>query len=248
VQPRQIQRLTYTAPTAVGVYPYVCTYPGHWRRMYGALYVVDDLDDYLADAQGYLAKHPLPIHDELLKLNRPRTEWKYDDLAPLVEQMEGGRSLANGKRMFQVANCMACHKLQGVGNEFGPDLTKLDAKLKPADILKDIIEPSFRINEKYYSYNIATQSGKTITGLILEETPDAIKVIENPLAKSAPVVIKTSDIVAREKSPTSIMPKGLLDKLTREEILDLVAYIASRGDEQNSLFQGSGHDHHLHHP
>ena len=64
-----------------GVYPYVCTYPGHWRRMYGALYVVEDLDDYLADPEAYLAKHPLPIADELLKFNRPRKEWKFDDLA-----------------------------------------------------------------------------------------------------------------------------------------------------------------------
>ncbi len=41
--------------------PIVCTYPGHWRRMYGALYVVDDLDEYLANPEGYLAKHPLPM-------------------------------------------------------------------------------------------------------------------------------------------------------------------------------------------
>ena len=49
--------------------------------MYGALYVVEDLDEYLADPEGYLAKHPLPIADELLKFNRPRKEWKFDDLA-----------------------------------------------------------------------------------------------------------------------------------------------------------------------
>ena len=67
-----------------GVYPYVCTYPGHWRRMSGALYVVADLDEYLADPEGYLAKNPLPIKDELLKFNRPRKEWKYEELAPAV--------------------------------------------------------------------------------------------------------------------------------------------------------------------
>ena len=52
---------SFTAPSKPGIYPYVCTYPGHWRRMYGALYVVADLDEYLADPEGYLAKHPLPI-------------------------------------------------------------------------------------------------------------------------------------------------------------------------------------------
>ena len=53
-----------------------------------------------------------------------------------------------------------------------------------------------------------------------------MKLIENPLAKAEPVVLKPKEIIEREKSPVSIMPKGLLDKLSRDEILDLVAYIA----------------------
>src|SRR5207248_6064041 len=99
MQPRDSQRLSFTAPKEPGVYPYVCTYPGHWRRMYGALYVVEDLDAYDANPEAYLAAHPLPIADELLKLNRPRTEWKYDDLVTEVAQLDHGRSFANGKQM-----------------------------------------------------------------------------------------------------------------------------------------------------
>ncbi|HZT82496.1 MAG TPA: c-type cytochrome, partial [Gemmataceae bacterium] len=243
LQPRESQRLPFTAPKQPGVYPYVCTYPGHWRRMYGALYVVEDLDEYLADAEGYLAKHPLPIRDELLKFVRPRTEWKYEDLLASVEGMSG-RSFANGKQLFTVASCVACHKLGGVGQEFGPDLTKIDPKQdRPAEILRDILEPSFRINEKYQSYVFATQGGKTITGLILEEKGDTVKLIENPLAKAEPLVLKKSDIAERMKSPTSLMPKGLLDKLTREEILDLIAYVAAKGDPKHKLFQGGEHGH-----
>ncbi len=51
-----------------------------------------------------------------------------------------------------------------------------------------------------------------------------------------------AEIEERTKSPTSIMPKGLLDKLTSEEILDLIAYIAARGDAKATVFQG-GHEH-----
>ena len=65
---------------------------------------------------------------------------------------------------------------------------------------------------------------------------------ENPLAKSPPVTFDRADIEERTKSPTSIMPKGLLDKLTSEEILDLIAYIAVRGDAKAAVFQG-GHGH-----
>src|SRR5207245_2544733 len=149
LQPRETQRLSFTAPLKPGVYPYVCTYPGHWRRMFGALYVVADLDEYLAEPEAYLAKNPLPAQDEPLKFNRPRTEWKFEELAPVVAKLENGRSYSNGKQMFQVANCVACHKLNGVGTEIGPDLTKLEPKTgTPPEVLRDILEPSFRINEK----------------------------------------------------------------------------------------------------
>jgi putative heme-binding domain-containing protein len=243
LQPREVQKLSFTAPAKPGVYPYVCTYPGHWMRMHGALYVVENLDDYLANPEEYLAKNPLKIDDPQLKDRRPRTEWKFEDVASEVELMKPGRSFGNGKAMFKVANCIACHKMDGVGNEFGPDLAKLDSKLKSIDILKDIVEPSFRINEKYQTWVVELKSGKTITGLILEETPKQIKLIENPLVKAEPMIILQSEIDQKAKSPLSIMPKGLLDKLTREEILDLVAYLTARGSREHPLFRADEHPH-----
>ena len=243
LQPRNSERLRWTAPKQPGIYPYVCTYPGHWRRMYGALYVVEDLDEYLADAEGYLAKHPLPIADELLKFVRPRKEWKFEELASSVEQLREGRSFSNGKQIFQAASCASCHKLGGAGTEIGPDLTKLDPKQqKPIEILRDILDPSFRINEKYQTFTFELESGKVLTGLVVAETADVVKVIENPLAKAEPTTIQKADIAERKKSPVSIMPKGLLDKLTREEILDLIAYVAAGANPHSSLFQG-GHEH-----
>jgi putative heme-binding domain-containing protein len=240
--PRGSQKLDLIAPTNPGVYPYVCTYPGHWRRMYGALYVVADVDDYLADAEGYLVKHALSPLDPLLKLNRPRKEWKWEELAPAAQQLANGRSYANGKQLFEAASCVSCHRLNGVGQEYGPDLTKIDPKQHtPVEILRDILEPSYRINEKYTTYIFETESGKQLSGLILEETPSSVKVIENPLLKADPVILKASEIAERKKSTTSLMPKGLLDKLTREEILDLVSYVTAGGDPTHPLFQGAHH-------
>jgi putative heme-binding domain-containing protein len=243
LNPRETQKLSLTAPDKPGVYPIVCTYPGHFRRMYAALYVVEDLDEYLADAQAYLDKHPLDIKDDLLKFNRPRTEWKYDELVDEVKQLKGGRSFTNAKYVFQMANCVGCHKMNGAGNEFGPDLTKLDPKQdKLEEILRDVLEPSFRINEKYKSYKFTLKSGQTKTGLLLDDKGDSYKIIENPLAKAEPIVIKKDAVDAKEESKVSIMPKGLLDRLTKEEILDLMAYVKAKGDAKHPLFQG-GHDH-----
>ena len=199
--------------------------------MYGAFYVVEDLDAYLADPPGYLAAHPLPILDDLLKNNRPRKEWTFDDLASAVEGLSSGRSFANGKQIFEVASCVACHRLNGVGAQVGPDLAQLDAKMTPASRSSAACSSRRpRSTRSTRRTSSALKSGKVVTGMILEETPERIKVIENPLAKTEPVLLDRADIEERAKSPTSIMPKGLLDKLTREEILDLIAYIAARGD------------------
>lgn len=244
--PRESQKLSFNAPQQPGVYPFVCTYPGHWRRMHGALYVVEDLDDYLAAPEEYLTLHPLDIKDPLLKDRRPRTEWKYDELAAALSDLGKGQTYGNGQQMFKVAACIGCHKMDGQGKEFGPDLTKLDLKLKPADILKDILEPSSRINEKYQSNVFQLFNGKVITGLVLEESGDLIKVVENPLVATDPVIIKRGDVEERTRSKTSIMPKGLLDKLTRDEILELVAYVTARGDKKSEVWSGSAHDHHNH--
>ena len=210
--------------------------------MYGAFYVVADIAAYLADPPGYLAAHPLAIRDDLLKNNRPRKEWTVDDLASAVEGLRVGRSFANGKQIFEVATCVSCHRMNGAGTQVGPDLAQLDAKVTTVEILRSLVEPSAKVDEKYQTHVFTTKQGKVVTGMILEETKDRIKLIENPLAKTEPVLLDRADIDERAKSPSSIMPKGLLDKLTREEILDLIAYIMARGDARAPVFRGE-HDH-----
>jgi putative heme-binding domain-containing protein len=254
LQPRQSERIGFTAAPPPGIYPYVCTYPGHWRRMYGALVVVESLEEYLADPDAYVAAHPLPIKDELLKTTRTRTQWKVEDLAAFVEELDAARgagaapanhrNFGNARQIFAVAACVSCHKLGGTGQEIGPDLAKLDPKWTSLDVLKELVDPSARINEKYQTFVFQTESGQSITGLVLSETPDAVKVIENPLVKAEPIELKKSEISARKKSEVSIMPKGLLDKLTREEILDLIAYVMAGGKEDHPLFAAGGGHHH----
>ncbi|QDU19374.1 PVC-type heme-binding CxxCH protein [Urbifossiella limnaea] len=245
--PQQAQQLRFQAPAAPGVYPYVCTYPGHWRRMHGALYVVADLDAYLENPEAYLARNPTEAQDDLLKHIRPRTEWKFDDLAGAVGEMDkaGGRSFANGRQMFTVATCAACHKLGGQGNEFGPDLAKLDAKVFPnsTELLRHVLDPSLRIEDKFATFRFVKTDDTVVTGMILTEKDGVVKVIENPLAAATAKELKLADVASRTKAATSMMPRGLLDRLSRDEVLDLLAYVRAAGDARHRLF-GAGHDHH----
>ncbi len=245
LQTGQSQALSFEAPTQPGIYPYVCTYPGHWRRMYGAIYVVKNLAEYQADPVNYLAKHPLKIQDELLNLIGKSREWAVQELLESVKPLAKGRSYEVGHNAFKVASCIACHKMGAEGQQVGPELSKLDEKKTNAEhILRSLLTPSEKIEEKYQTHTFLLDSGNTVTGMILEETPDGYKVIENPLAKTQPLVIKKSEIELQKKSEKSLMPEGLVNKLTREEILDLIAYIVSKGDKKNMLFQGhEGHQH-----
>jgi putative heme-binding domain-containing protein len=236
--------VNFQTPTEPGIYPYVCTYPGHWRRMFGALYVVDDLEAYLADPKAYLAAHPLEIKDELLKDRRPRTEWAIADLEGSLATLEKGRSFLHGRELFRTASCISCHKMGDAGNAFGPELAKLDAKMTPVEIARHILEPSLKIDEKYRSTTVVTDDGRSVTGLVVAETPAELAIVENPVAKAEPVRIAKDTIEERSTSPVSIMPKGLLDKLSRDEVLDLVAYVAARGDESSALFAPDGCPHH----
>jgi len=243
LQPGEHQSLTFEAPDTPGVYPYVCTYPGHWRRMFGALYVVENLDEYLADPAAYLAAHPLPIKDELLKLATRDREWKFDELIGAVKPLPPGRSFEVGKQLFKVSNCVSCHKLDGEGQVFGPDLAKLDKKKKTVEhILRSMLEPSHDIDKDFRSHIFELASGKVVTGMVVKETADSVEVVIDPLAKGKATVIKKSDIDDRVVSDTSIMPLGLLNRLSREEILDLVAFVLSGGDKKHKMYES--HDHH----
>ncbi len=86
-------------------------------------------------------------------------------------------------------------------------------------------------------------TGRIITGMVLEETEEEVQIVIDPLAKDKPTILNKSEIDDRDKSDTSLMPKGLLDKLSREEILDLVAYVYARGDKAHVLFADDMHNH-----
>lgn len=242
LEPGQKQALSFEAPAVPGVYPYVCTYPGHWRRMFGAMYVVEDLEAYTADPTAYLAAHPSEAKDELLSLLGRNTEWKLADLAEDVMHVEHrGNSFDVGEKLFSVASCVGCHKMNGRGANVGPDLTKLPPEYAPTDVLQHMLEPSKKIDKKYEANQFIMASGKVITGLIVKEDDNTVSVIDNPTAPDKVRVLPKDDIDDREVSKVSIMPKGVLNKLTKEEILDLLAYVVSKGDKKSPLFAGRHH-------
>ena len=210
--------------------------------MYGALYVVADLPAWEANSAAYLAANTLDMKDDLLKYLGRNTDWQLDDLkGDVMHLAHRANNFEVGQQLFKAAACIGCHKLNNQGNNIGPDLTKLPPEYSKVDVLEHLLNPSKKIDKKYQSNIIELTSGKVLTGLITEETDDAIKLIDNPATPEKITTIPKTEIESRTLSEVSIMPKGVLNKLTREEIFDLLAFVLGGGDNKNALFEEHEH-------
>ena len=234
LQPGQQQRLQLTAPTASGEYQYVCTFPGHWRTMWGTLHVVNDISEIPLDKLNERA-----VFEEFPKRQFVR-KWKLDELKPALAELNKDRLQERGAALFKSVSCMQCHKMKGKGGNIGPDLVSVskkmaERKLNAESLLTTILEPSKEIEKKYRTQIIVTVKGKLVSGVVIEETDKFLKLVANPLDKDAKVTqVNKDDIDEREESKVSVMPAGLLDTMTRDEILDLLAWLIAAGDAPES--------------
>ena len=162
--------------------------------------------------------------------------WKTADLQPLLDQVGKGRDFARGKATFNSAQCILCHRYGDQGGAAGPDLTTVATRFKRQDILESITEPSKVVSEQYMNAFLKMADGSVVVGRISEETPDKVMVQPNPFDK-ATLAIAKSQIKSRELSKISLMPEGLLNTYTQEEILDLLAYLESMGDPKHPDFK-----------
>lgn len=190
--------------------------------MYGVMVVVEDLDAWQKLSN---PKHRSAAIDTLCTIGL------VDDFKTDLPAGLRGRSQSIGEKLFVEGTCAQCHKLGkvGVGN-VGPDLSQVFARWKGDPTAVDfakILDPSHRIDDKYAVHIVITLDGQTISGLIVEDTKDALSMLENPEAKQPPRVISKQEIDEMQKTPTSMMPKGLLDRYSKDEKLEIVAYIES---------------------
>ncbi len=223
VPAEQQEALTFTAPQEPGEYPFVCTFPRHWMRMYGVMVVTDDLVAW--------QKSPVKPKDPIGSNRAFVKSWKLKDIAGELDAGLRGRTVSIGERLFKEATCLQCHKIKGQGGAVGPELTDVFKRWKgdKAAVLREILEPSHRIDPKYAVRVIVTDEGQSVSGLVTAEDKDTISLLPNPEAKE-PVVIQKDAIDEMVETATSMMPKALLDRFTKDEIFEILAYIQAAGE------------------
>lgn len=128
-----------------------------------------------------------------------------------------------GRRVFlgRTAQCARCHRLAGRGGEIGPDLTTAH-RLPPLRLLESVVQPSREVAPQFVGWSIRGEDGRVFEGLFLTERG------EDELYASSDgqiVSIQHDQIADRRPLANSIMPEGLVDRLTDRELADLLAYL-----------------------
>jgi putative heme-binding domain-containing protein len=130
--------------------------------------------------------------------------------------------LKNGRLVFS-KTCQSCHRLYGEGATIGPDLT--GSNRSDLDyLLANVIDPSAEVARDYRMSVVNTQSGRVVTGIVLERSPARL-VVQTATEK---VIVSAEDVESVKDSALSLMPDGQLDTLSREQVRDLIAYLMGK--------------------
>ena len=165
--------------------------------------------------------------------------WTMDDLLPVVKDLGTGRDWNQGREMFRKTGCGVCHAFgsESEGSGLAPDLTAVGSKFTRDVILRDILEPSATLNGQFFHTTFTMKDGTSVTGSIIDivdkKTIVVAQVMMNP---QATIEIAAADVKSEAPSPVSPMPPGLLNELTKEQVLELMAYLDSGGDRNAAVY------------
>lgn len=122
------------------------------------------------------------------------------------------------------AQCKGCHRINGIGNTVGPDLSEISKKYQNrAKLLESILAPSKEVEPKFQAYLLVATSGEIVTGKLVEKTPKAVVVQD---AKGEVIRFAAHEVAQLQPQTTSLMPDGLFREWTAQQAADMLAYLA----------------------
>jgi putative heme-binding domain-containing protein len=119
--------------------------------------------------------------------------------------------------------CATCHALRGQGHSVGPNLAALTDKT-PADFLLAILDPSAVVEPRFVAYNIETKDGRSLSGVVSAETGTTLTLVQSGGLQEK---ILRSDIAEMRASKLSMMPEGLEQGMSQQDLADLIAFLKS---------------------
>jgi putative heme-binding domain-containing protein len=174
---------------------------------------------------------------ELPKPLGPGREWTTQDVVALEGKLKSGRNFKNGERAYAAARCVICHRFGGDGGATGPDLSQVAGRFGLKDLAESIVEPSKVISDQYKASVVRTMSGNTYVGKIVNEANGKYTIVVDPEDSTKVVEVKKEDVESVKLSNISLMPEKLISPLSENEVLDMLAYLLSRGDPNHPMFK-----------
>ncbi len=146
----------------------------------------------------------------------------------------------DGKRGQQIffqssaAQCKNCHRVRGVGNTIGPDLSQIGKKYERATLLETILDPSKAVAPEYVAYVLETESGQVYVGFLVEKTDNRVVLKD---AQGKLISVKASEIETLEPQQKSLMPELVLRDVTAQDAADLLAFLSSLNEAVQPVTQ-----------
>ena len=195
-------------------------------------------DDERTALKTVLDVTPTPTAPKFTFKQRPFVKkYTVDELLPAVEKGLVNRNFDQGRDLFGEAKCFVCHRFANEGGGLGPDLTQVIGRFGPRDLLESIIEPSKVVSDQYAAIIVNTTDGRQIAGRVVNLAGDNMMISTDMFDPNKLVAVNRNLVESITHSKVSQMPEGLIDTFTRDEILDLAAYLYSRGDRSHKMFR-----------
>ncbi len=141
----------------------------------------------------------------------------FDEHLPALE-LSG--SVDRGRAVFQ-KHCAACHQVDGVGHEVGPNLRALTNR-EPATLLRSILDPNAAVDANYVSYVVLFKDGRTLTGIIATETGGSFTLVGQENKRQD---VLRDEIDQIHSTGKSLMPEGIERDVSQQDLADLIAYL-----------------------
>jgi putative heme-binding domain-containing protein len=151
----------------------------------------------------------------------------HDDVTAWLKRLEGPGDAGAGRRVFfhpKLGGCFRCHRVDGRGQDVGPDLSSI-GRAERRHVLESILKPSNLVAPHYQAWVITTADGRVRTGMLVHTNLDEYTYVD---PQGERFKVSTRDVTEARPARTSIMPDGLVDLFTDQELRDLLAYLGSR--------------------
>ncbi|MEO2049256.1 MAG: PQQ-dependent sugar dehydrogenase [Pirellulales bacterium] len=146
---------------------------------------------------------------------------RLSEILGLVGDIQRGRQIYWHRAGLQ---CKSCHQIQGLGGDFGPDLSQIGKTVQRGPMLESLVNPSSKIAAEFIAHIVVTQAGLVHQGLLHEKSAEAI-VLETAANTLVRIPKRQIDEISRAKQ--SLMPEQLLRELNAQEAADLLEYLIS---------------------